>query len=162
MGQQKQVARRAYRAVVHRSKQATQFEKVRFAMVGVANTITDFAVLLSLVAVWGMNSAAANIISTTCALAVSFVLNKKTVFRSDAPMKMREVIVFVAVTLAGIWLVQTVIMSQVFGAFVMWSGAKDGMVMLLLLVIAKVIGIVAGSIWNYVWYSRVVFKRGAA
>ncbi len=159
MDQQKNTIHRAYRGIVHKGKRAAQFEKVRFIMVGVANTITDFIVLLSLISVWGVHAATANIISTTCALIVSFTLNKKAVFPESKPMTMRSVVLFVAVTLAGIWFVQTVIMSQLLSGFKVWLGVEGGAMLIVLIVVAKCIGIAAGSVWNYVWYSRVVFKK---
>ena len=161
MEQQDNVARRTYRAVVHKGKQAAQFEKVRFMMVGVANTITDFVVLLSLVSVWGVHAAVANIASTTCALIVSFSLNKKAVFPESKPMTAHAVIVFIAVTLAGIWFVQTVIMTQLYNLLKGWLHIDGGVHLIMILVVAKIIGIIAGSVWNYMWYSRVVFKKGA-
>ena len=150
---------RAYRGVVQKAHQAVQFEKVRFALVGVANTATDFIVLLSLMSVWGMAAMPANIISTTCALIVSFTLNKKAVFPNGKPMTARMVALFVAVTLAGIWLVQTLIMSHLLELFKAWTGVEAGMMLVALIVAAKTIGIIAGSVWNYLWYSRLIFKK---
>ena len=58
-------------------------EKVRFAAVGVVNTAVDFGVLLLLAIVVGWPVFLANIISTSAALATSYVLNKNAVFRSE-------------------------------------------------------------------------------
>ena len=159
MEQHKKTFRYVVRGVTSTGKRVARFEKVRFALVGVANTATDFVVLLSLITVWGMPTMPANIISTTCALIVSFTLNKKAVFPKSRSMNARMVALFVVVTLAGIWLVQTLIMSALFGGLKMWFGVEGGMMAVLLLVIAKVIGVAAGSIWNYIWYSRLIFKK---
>ena len=152
-------AKRAYHATRRKTKQVTQFEKARFILVGVANTVTDFVVLLSLVVVFGVPSGMSNIASTTCALIVSFLLNKKAVFQGEEGMKFRQIAIFIIVTLAGIWLVQTVIMVQLNNALIDALNVKGGIAAVGILLFAKVMGIAAGSVWNYMWYSRVVFKK---
>lgn len=153
--------KQAYRTARHHGERATRFEKVRFALVGVANTIVDFVVLISLVTLFQVPTFAANIVSTTAALIASFMLNKKAVFRGEEGKSVRQILLFLVVTLAGIWLVQTLVMTQLYAALQGMVGA-EGWQALALLIAAKVVGIVAGSIWNYVWYSRVVFKKRKA
>ena len=155
-------AKRAYHATRRKTKKITQFEKARFILVGAANTITDFVVLLSLVVLFGIPSGMSNIASTTCALIVSFLLNKKAVFQGEEGLKFRQIIIFIVVTLACIWLVQTVIMVQLNNALTSAFDIKGGVTAVAVLLFAKVIGIAAGSVWNYMWYSRVVFKKQAA
>ena len=48
-----------------------KYEKVRFAAVGAVNTAVDFGILFSLSLFLGFPVFIANIISTSCALAVS-------------------------------------------------------------------------------------------
>lgn len=155
-------AKRAYHATRRKTKKVTQFEKARFILVGAANTVTDFVVLLSLVVLFGIPSGMSNIASTTCALIVSFLLNKKAVFQGEEGLKFRQIIIFIIVTLAGIWLVQTVIMVQLNNVLVDILNVKGGIMAVSILLFAKIIGIAAGSVWNYMWYSRVVFKKQPA
>ncbi len=154
--------KQAYRTARHHSERATRFEKVRFALVGVANTIVDFVVLISLVTLFHMPTFAANIVSTTVALVASFLLNKKAVFKGEEGKSVRQISLFLIVTLAGIWLVQTVVMTQLYTTLYDVLNITIGWQALTLLVGAKVVGIIAGSIWNYMWYSRVVFKKRSA
>lgn len=138
------------------SARAIQSQKVRFGLVGVVNTATDFIVLNVLVLAFGVPIVAANIMSTTAAMIVSFGLNKKAVFRGADSGNLRQITLFFVVTLTGLWLVQTVIMINVYNLFIAIGWPTSGMT----LTIAKLVGICFGLTWNYIWYSRVVFRRG--
>ena len=130
-------------------------QKVRFGLVGMINTFVDFAVLNILVGVAGLTLVPSNIASTTVAMFVSFGLNKKTVFKDSSGHRLRQIFLFFAATLTGIWLVQTSVMFgayQILDQLTTWHPA-------LLLNISKVIGICVGLVWNYMWYSRVVFMK---
>ena len=78
----------------------------RFAVVGVANTLLDFGVLFTLTSL-GVNKLVANVISTTIAFIFSFFANKKFTFKSTSKNLVREMILFVIVTLFGLWGLQT-------------------------------------------------------
>lgn len=134
-----------------------RYEKIRFAAVGIVNTLVDFAVLLSLTIFAGVPALWANIASTSCALIVSYLLNKKAVFGDTDTHNVRQIVLFVAVTLSGIWLVQSVIIVSV----TQWlHTAVMGVVHdTWLLVAAKLIATVVSLVWNYVWYSTVVFRK---
>ena len=130
-------------------------QKVRFGIVGVINTVVDFVVLLCLTLGFGLGTGAANIISSSCALATSYVLNKKAVFRgSGGP---RQLLLFVVVTVVGIWLVQTgvVVYSEQILRSLMGASGQNAWA----LIAAKIVGTGATFVWNYLWYSRVVFRH---
>lgn len=134
-----------------------KYEKVRFAMVGSVNTLVDFTILLMLASVIGLPSALANIISTSCALVVSYTLNKKAVFGNTDPHNHRQLAMFIIVTLAGLWGLQTLVIVTV-GALlqtISFTSAES-------LIVAKAVATVASLIWNYLWYSRVVFRKSAS
>jgi putative flippase GtrA len=131
-------------------------EKVRFGAVGMVNTATDFIVLNVLVGLVGLPLVASNIISTTTAMLVSFTLNKRAVFQGSEKGGVRQLVLFFAVTLSGIWLVQSTILS-----FVHHILEQAGLPAPLVLNAAKLAGICVGLVWNYFWYSRVVFKKAA-
>jgi putative flippase GtrA len=133
------------------------FEKIRFAAVGAVNTLVDFAVFLSLASVLHVPTVIANIISTTCALCVSYVLNKKAVFGDTDSHNYRQIATFVVVTLTGLWLIQSVIIVQVSSWLVTVFGSETHAPLVLLA--AKLIASVVSLVWNYVWYSRVVFRK---
>ena len=129
-------------------------EKIRFGLVGVVNTAVDFALLNILVSLFGVPPVAANIVSTTAAMGVSFGLNKRAVFRANAKTRMRQLVVFFAITLTGIWLVQGGVLAAV-----LYLIGPLGLQQTVALNSAKFAGICVGLVWNYLWYSRVVFKK---
>lgn len=127
-------------------------KKVRFVLVGLANTGVDFGVLFALVYGLSAPTVLANVVSTSTALVVSYTLNKKAVFRSTSSHKVRQFVMFLAVTLAGLWVLQNIVihfMTSVPG--VGESGAG--------LLLAKLLATVCSMVWNYIWYSRVIFKE---
>lgn len=129
-------------------------KKLRFGLVGIANTTVDVVILNTLVNILGMAIVPANILSTTCAMFFSFFLNKKTVFRSSDPRYLRQLILFFSVTLVGIWVLQTTVVFLVYN----FLQTITVLPMALDMNIAKAIGIAVSMVWNYVWYSRIVFK----
>lgn len=138
------------------SRTIFRYEKVRFITVGVINTLVDFSILLSLSLLLNFPVFLANVVSTSCALAVSYLLNKKAVFDSDAKHTVRQVVLFVIVTLTGLWVLQTL---TILGVSALITSYVSGIDTALAVVIGKVIATVVSLTWNYVWYSRVVFKK---
>ena len=127
-------------------------EKLRFAVVGVANTALDFVLLFVFVAL-GVNQYVANYLSTGLAMAFSFVMNRRFTFRSDGN-KWREIAPFILVTVTGMWAIQPALIWVVtagLSPFVSESYA--------VLFAAKIIATVGSLVWNYVLYSRVVFGK---
>jgi putative flippase GtrA len=127
-------------------------EKLRFALVGVANTALDFALLFAFVA-FGVNQYVANYMSTSLSILFSFVMNRRFTFRSEGS-KRREIVPFVLVTLTGLWALQPAIIwlvSQGLRSFV----SVDYVV----LFAAKLTATVGSLTWNYLLYSRFVFSR---
>lgn len=127
-------------------------EKIRYVAVGLANTAIDFAVLFLLVHL-GVDKLVANYISTSIALVFSFFVNRSFTFKSTSANKRRQFILFVVITLFGLWVLQPVVITLV--SQVISSLFNSGVV----LFIAKVIATVASLVWNYLFYSRLVFKK---
>jgi putative flippase GtrA len=134
-------------------------QKIRFGLVGLVNTATDFAVLLSLVVVIGIPTTLANIISTSIALAVSYMLNKKAVFGNADGHNRRQIMLFIIVTLTGLWVIQTLVIVTTSNWLQVLIGNDHAAIVL---IIAKIIATVISLIWNYLWYSRVVFRKKAS
>ncbi len=130
--------------------------KVRFFLTGIFNTSVDFGIyniliFLALSAEW------ASIVSTSVAMCLSYALNKTVVFKAGGRFISSEAIRFFAVTIFGLWVVQTLIIH--------WVGqALHGLLPSewLAVNVAKVAAVAASTVWNYVWYSRFVFKKGSA
>jgi putative flippase GtrA len=126
-------------------------QKIRFVLVGGANTTIDFGLLFILTAL-GLPTLFANIVSTTVAFCFSFFANKKFTFQSSGKNIKRELLLFVIVTLFGLWGIQSAIIAGIKPPL---QGIIHDPHMALLA--AKLIATVASLIWNYILYSRVVF-----
>ncbi len=127
-------------------------QKVRFVAVGGINTLIDFGLLFSLKAL-GLPAISANVISTTAAFCFSFFANKKYTFKTAGTDIKREIFLFITVTLFGLWVLQTLVIAFVTGILAQ-THLQDGIILL----IAKLLATVVSLVWNYVLYSRVVFK----
>lgn len=129
-------------------------EKFRFAVVGSINTLIDFSTLFTLSAL-GIPTILANIASTSAAFCFSFFANKKYTFHSSNGNLKREILLFIIVTLFGLWVIQTVVIKIVQIPLVSLTDLSDGTI----LFIAKILATISSLVWNYTLYSRVVFKR---
>lgn len=127
--------------------------KARFLVVGGTNTVIDFGILFLLKAL-GLPVIAANLIATTAAFCFSFIANKKYTFKTTNTNIKREVILFVVVTLFGLWVLQTLVIQ---GILLLLNDTSLSSEVSLLL--AKLCATVVSLVWNYTLYSRVVFKQ---
>ena len=127
-------------------------EKVRFGLVGVANTVIDFGILFTLTHL-GIPSLVSNIFSTSAAFTFSFFANKTFTFKAKNTTK-KQFLLFIGITLFGLWGIQTAVMWTV-GNVLLGSGLEHGVILL----ISKLCATVASLVWNYSLYSRVVFKQ---
>jgi putative flippase GtrA len=128
-------------------------QKTRFIAVGGINTLLDFGILFLLKS-FGLPAVSANIISTSAAFCFSFFANKKYTFKTDTTNIKREIVLFVIVTLFGLWVLQTIVIK---GVTYLLSGVDLPESVTLL--IAKLLATIVSLTWNYILYSRVVFKR---
>ncbi len=127
-------------------------EKLRFGLVGAANTLIDFSVLFTLTH-FGTPSLVSNIFSTSCAFTFSFFANKSFTFKTKHTNK-KQFLLFIVITLFGLWGIQTAVM-WIIGSLLAASGLEKSLILL----ISKVFATFASLIWNYSLYSRVVFKQ---
>ncbi len=130
-------------------------EKLRFGLVGGFNTLLDFGLLFALVAS-GLDRIPANYISTGISFIFSFFANRSFTFKSKQGRLGRQFSLFIIVTLVGLWVIQPIIIWGVTSVLADSSWSEE-----LILLVAKLIATVASLIWNYILYSRVVFKTGA-
>lgn len=128
-------------------------QKVRFAIVGGANTALDFIVLFALTAL-GMDKIVANYFSTSVALVFSFFANKSFTFKHKTGSAKKQFAAFLVITLIGLWVLQPIIIWVSSGALEPYITNEP-----LNLFIAKLLATVASLIWNYLLYSRLVFKK---
>lgn len=127
-------------------------KKIRFGLVGLVNTGVDFSILFILARIIGLPVIVANVISTSCSMTVSYLLNKKAVFGNTDKNNKRQVALFVIVTLTGLWGLQSLIIMIVSELL------RDMFNSDVILLVAKLLATVASLIWNYILYSRVVFR----
>jgi len=127
-------------------------QKARFLVVGGANTVIDFG-LLFLLKTLGLPIVVANIFSTSVAFCVSFFANKKYTFKTTGTDIRREIFLFVIVTLFGLWVLQSLVIQAVTPLI---SGF--GLPAFAVLLITKLLATSVSLTWNYILYSRVVFK----
>ena len=127
-----------------------------FAAIGGLNTILDFVILFGLTSL-GISSLTANVFSTGITFINSFGLNKKITFKSVSKNKkelIREMTLFIIVTLFGLWVIQGVIIFLTLPFFE--SILKNSKVSLL---ISKLIATIFSLIWNFILYKKVVFNK---
>lgn len=127
-------------------------QKLRFILVGICNTTIDFTILFTLKAL-GLPILPANVISTTAAFCFSFFANKKYTFKGNTGNLKKQIPLFIVVTLTGLWGVQTVVIFLISYLLAESTLGED-----IVLLIAKIVATATSLVWNYIFYSRVVFK----
>jgi len=130
-------------------------DKLRFAIVGGANTALDF-ILLFLFVNLGIDKILANYFSTGASLIFSFFANKSFTFKHKTGNAKKQFAAFLLVTITGLWVLQPIIIWIVTSA--LESQITNDSI---LLFVAKLIATIGSLIWNYLLYSRLVFKKVA-
>ena len=132
-------------------------QKWRFVLVGGFNTVLDFAIYNFLSLFFAVNFLfVANMISSFCAMWVSFFLNKKWTFRAAGKNYFREIILFFVVTLFGIWVIQSGLI------WLMEKFIPLNFDDFWLKNFAKILASVPSLIWNYIMYNKFVFREKTA
>ncbi|MBD7999903.1 MULTISPECIES: GtrA family protein [Oerskovia] len=119
---------------------------------GVVNTAVDF-VLYVLLWMLGVAPMVANLASTSAGLVVSFVGNRRWVFRSGGRAR-DELVRFLLIAGTGIWLIQPAVILGL--GKVEWFAASA-----LGAAAAKFVAIAVAAVWNYLLYSRWVFRHAS-
>ena len=141
----------------------------KFGITGIINTLIDFAVFNLAFGVLGWAAIPAHLLSTTLAMMFSFIANKTYVFGSRSRQVLVQAALFVLVTAAGLYLIQTGVLT--FLLFV-WEAplalAYTGVTVLGLDGLlsqdfvfnnaAKIVATVFSMVWNYLLYRNVVFN----
>ena len=127
-----------------------------FSVIGGINTALDFIILFVLTS-FGIKIFIANIFSTGITFIISFLMNKKITFKSVSNNKkelIREMVLFILVTLFGLWVIQNIVISTAMPIFE--NLLKNKRISLLL---SKLIATIFSLIWNFILYKKVVFKK---
>ncbi len=141
---------------------------VRFACVGIFNTLFDLTILNLLVFFAHVPTLIANLFSATISIVVSYFLNHHIVFRRTEPHEIKSFLKFFAVTGLSIVLVQDSIIFVVTHLLNHDSGLITSIDHTLgttkltqkfvNLNFAKMLAVLGGMVWNFVLYRLVVFK----
>ena len=127
--------------------------KFRFILVGGINTAIDFSILFILTFL-GLDKIISNYFSTGIALIFSFFANKSFTFQNKNGAVKRQFLLFLIITLTGLWVLQPLVIwstSSLLSPFIANS--------FLLLFVTKILATIVSLIWNYIFYSRLVFKE---
>lgn len=142
----------------------------KFGLIGVINTVIDFAIYNFMISVVGFSVIAANVVAVTFAMTFSFFANKKFVFSNNSKDVARQAVLFLAFTAFGLYIIQNVI---IYGLTEVWTWPlevgknivhgiglentfsqefiyNNG---------AKAIAIGFTMVWNYLTYKKFVFKK---
>lgn len=125
----------------------------RFASMGVINTLVDLGLYVLLYTL-GVMPVVANFVSTSAGLAVSFVGNRRFVFRSEGN-RVREAVSFLLVAGTGIWVIQPIVILAATAGLTELGVTTTALVG----TISKVLAIGVAAVWNYLLYSRLVFRN---
>lgn len=128
-------------------------DKIRFVIVGTANTTIDFALLFGLVNFLSIPIFFSNIISTSVALSFSFFANKKFTFKDNDQNAKRQLIRFLMVTLSGLWIIQPIIIAITDMVFFRSIGTNN-----IMLLSGKLMASCITLVWNYLLYRKFVFN----
>jgi putative flippase GtrA len=131
-------------------------DKIRFALVGGANTALDF-ILLFLFVNLGVDKIIANYFSTSVSLLFSFFANKSFTFKDTSANAKKQFGLFLLITIAGLWILQPIIIWAVSSMLEAYIQNES-----VLLFIAKLVATIASLIWNYFLYSKIVFKKAVS
>ena len=118
-------------------------QKIRFLLVGGTNTAIDFG-LLFILNTLGLPRVPSNTISTGVAFIFSFFANRNFTFSANSGNIKKQITLFIIVTLFGLWVIQPIIISLISN-----------------LLVGKIIATAVTLVWNYLFYSRLVFKKEA-
>lgn len=125
----------------------------RFAVVGIVNTAVDFVLLFLLKSI-GLPAVSSNILSSTTAFVLSFTANKKYTFKNSSGNFRKQILLFVIVTLTGLWVFQTIVIFLTEPLLTDITNSSE-----LGLLISKLLATGVSMTWNYIMYAKIVFSH---
>ncbi len=126
-------------------KNSANFRRLfKFLVSGGTAAVVEYSVFLLLLDVLHVHILAANLISFFCGLVTSFVLNRKWVFKSDNSIRSDFLRYFIL----------AVINSSLSSLIIAFLVSGIGIIPY----VAKLIVMITIAIWNYVIFSKFIFK----
>lgn len=142
------------------SKSKKEFGK--FSLVGLVASAMDYGILNLLVGAFGLPVIGSNIASTSSSSYVSFLLNRKVVFKDQKYGTFRSMALYALVIGFGILVIQSAVLywlhnGEVLQGWISGFVSDQAIVSLLSLNAAKAIATSAAGLWNFTLLQRVVF-----
>jgi len=141
----------------------------RFAAIGVFNTLFDLTILNVLVFVGHVPYVAANLVSASISMSVSYFLNHHLVFRSKEQHSLTRFAHFFVVTGLGILGIQSLVIYGVTHLLAPHHASIASLIHTLHLSrlsvrafelnIAKIAAVLTAMTWNFTIYHFVIFKK---
>ena len=128
-------------------------EKRHYSVISLSATAIDFGLLL-LLTYAGFGTVRSNYVSSSIGFICSFSFNKRFIFRQTTRRVQSELLLYLVFTLIGIWALQPIIIHLVEPMLRELSIANWQVV-----TAAKLIASLVTFGWNYIFYTRVVFRR---
>jgi putative flippase GtrA len=144
-------------------KKLWDYKKIRFLCIGSFNSLTDITILNILVFAGHLPVWVVNAFSVSVGITISYFLNHFLVFRHQHKPNYKLFIKFFSVTGISIIVLQTFIIyltRPLYNSFALGlHGISASFSAKISLNLAKITAILIGMVWNYLLYSRVVFKK---
>jgi putative flippase GtrA len=157
-------------ADVRARNRETVGQVARFGLVGVFNTLLDYVLFITLTIVFGLPLSRvwiAKYTSSAIAMAVSFTLNRRFVFRSRQDAVAGQAFRFVTATVIGVFVIQN-LLTQFFASVFQYPGTAVQSVVdavgpappekFTIETVAFALGTVASLTWNFLAYKYWAFR----
>jgi putative flippase GtrA len=151
----------------------TREQVIRFATVGLLNTLVDYVVFIALTVAFNISLShvwLAKYPSSAVAMTISYVLNRRWVFRSRDANVGREFARFFMTTLIGVFVVQNLV-TQLFASEFQFFGKATWRALdaagsapsetYTIATVAFAIGTLASLTWNFLVYKFWAFRPAA-
>ena len=148
----------------------TAGQVARFGLVGVFNTLVDYVVFITLTIVFGIPLSkvwVAKYTSSAVAMAVSFTLNRRFVFRSKQDAVVGQAFRFVTATVIGVFVIQN-LLTQFFASVFQYPGTITYRLLqavglgfsekFTIETVAFALGTIASLTWNFLAYKYWAFR----
>lgn len=117
---------------------------IRFLISGGSAAAAEYGIFITSVALLSMTVLVANTMSFLCGFVVSFLLNKNWVFKSNGAVS-KQLLLYAVLAAVNLLLSNIAI----------WLLIQMGLIDM----VAKIITMVAIATWNYIFFSKYIFKH---
>jgi putative flippase GtrA len=150
-------------------KKLWEIKLARFLCVGVFNTLLDLSILNTLVFLGHIPYLAANLVSASISMSISYFLNHRFVFRSKEEHNFKRFIHFFAVTGIGILGIQSLVIYSVTHLLDHHKSTVVSLIHTLHLGslsarafelnLGKMLAVLTAMVWNFIIYQLVIFRN---